>query len=316
VVADSEGTYRQVPELADLTEEKLRQWLLRTFKIPPTQDLSAEQLVALFESAQTGEPTEGLARRPASSKPRVSCPEADLVLITVNQYETQAVHDEFRAATGTESIPFPLDGRLYHKLGTLNGTMVYHAISEMGSGGPGAMQQAVDKAIRALNPGAAIAVGIAFGVSEQMQDIGDILLSTQIQLYDLHRAGTEILLRGDKPHATPRLINHFNVFNQIKWRGAKVRPGLILSGETLIDDKDYRDQLMKLQVEAIGGEMEGAGLYVASADHKVDWIVIKAICDWADGNKNVNKKQRQRKAAKNAAKFVVESLKYAALNRK
>ena len=61
--------------------------------------------------------------------------------------------------------------------------------------------------------------------------------------------------------------------------------------------------------------MEGTGLYVASADHKVDWIVIKAICDWADGNKTINKTQRQKKAAKNAAEFLVESLKYATLKR-
>ena len=111
------------------------------------------------------------------------------------------------------------------------------------------------------------------------------------------------------------MINHFDVFNQIKWGGAKVRPGLLLSGEKLIDDKDYRDQLIALQVEAVGGEMEGAGLYVASAEHKIDWIVIKAICDWADGNKSINKTQRQKIAAKNAAVFVVESLKYAALTR-
>ncbi len=61
--------------------------------------------------------------------------------------------------------------------------------------------------------------------------------------------------------------------------------------------------------------MEGTGLYVASADHKVDWIVIKAIRDWADGNKRVNKKQRPKKAATNAVEFLVESLKYAALKR-
>ncbi len=61
--------------------------------------------------------------------------------------------------------------------------------------------------------------------------------------------------------------------------------------------------------------MEGAGLYVAGADHKVDWIVIKAICDWADGNKGVNKKARQQLAAKNAAVFLVESLKYSGLRR-
>jgi hypothetical protein len=61
--------------------------------------------------------------------------------------------------------------------------------------------------------------------------------------------------------------------------------------------------------------MEGAGLYVSSAEHKLDWIVVKAICDWADGNKGVDKQERQRTAAKNAAIFLVESLKYAALKR-
>lgn len=242
-------------------------------------------------------------------------PRPDLVLVTVNEHETKAVHDAFLEATGAEGAPVSLEGRLYHNLGTINGTTVFHAISEMGSGGPGAMQQAVDKAIRALDPGAVIAIGIAFGVSEADQSIGDILLSRQIQLYDLQRAGTEIILRGDKAHAASRLINHFDAFNQVKWKGVRVRPGLILSGEKLIDNKDYRDQLLALQAEAVGGEMEGAGLYVASADHKVDWIVIKAICDWADGNKGANKKQRQKKAAKNAADFLVQSLKYASLMR-
>lgn len=127
--------------------------------------------------------------------------------------------------------------------------------------------------------------------------------------------GTEIVLRGDKPHASSRLINHLEGFCQVKWKGAKVWPGVILSGEKLIDNIDYRDQLLKLDNEAVGGEMEGAGLYVSSHDHKVDWIVIKAICDWADGNKKKNKTRRQKKAAKNAAEFLVESLKYAPLKR-
>jgi hypothetical protein len=41
--------------------------------------------------------------------------------------------------------------------------------------------------------------------------------------------------------------------------------------------------------------------------------VIKAICDWADGNKEVDKTARQKLSAKNAAEFVVESLKYTPL---
>jgi nucleoside phosphorylase len=122
---------------------------------------------------------------PKSARPRGpkasdgAKPRPDLVLVTVNEHETKAVHDAFLIATGAEGVPVPLEGRLYHDLGTINGTTVYHAISEMGSGGPGAMQQAVDQAIRALDPGAVVAIGIAFGVSEAEQAIGDILLSRQ-----------------------------------------------------------------------------------------------------------------------------------------
>lgn len=240
-------------------------------------------------------------------------PNPDVVVVTVNEHETKAIHDAFQAATGIAAVPAPLDGRVYHNLGTLNGTTVFQAISEMGSGGPGAMQQVVDKAIRALDPGAVIAVGIAFGVSEDHQSIGDILLSKQLRLYDLQRAGAKIVLRGDKPHASTRLINHFESFTHTKWKGVRVRPGVILSGERLIDNIDYRDQLLTLEREAVGGDMEGAGLYVSCHEHKVDWIVIKAICDWADGNKGVDKTARQELAAKNAAQFLIQALQYAPL---
>ncbi len=51
--------------------------------------------------------------------------------------------------------------------------------------------------------------------------------------------------------------------------------------------------------------MEGAGLYVAAHDAKVDWILVKAICDWADGNKDDT---AQALAARNAAEFVLHVL--------
>ncbi len=248
------------------------------------------------------------ARQMAKIKP-------DLVLVTVNEHETKAIHDAFQAATGNPGTPETHEGRLYRNLGVLNSTTVFYALSEMGSGSLGAMHQPVDKAIRALDPGAVIAVGIAFGVDEDKQSIGDILLSKQLRPYDLQRAGKEIILRDDKPHATPRLINYFESFAQARWVGAKIRPGVILTGARLIDDINYWDQLLKLEGEAVGGEMEGAGLYVASHEHKVDWIVIKAICDWADGNKKQNKAARQKKASKNVSEFLVQALQYAPLKR-
>lgn len=241
---------------------------------------------------------------------------ADVLLVTVNEHETQAILSAFEQATGKRAERFPLGDRVYRNLGTVNGTKVFHALSEMGSGSPGASQQTVDKGIRALNPGAVIAVGIAFGVNEKKQAIGDVLVSRQLHLYELQRKGRRIVSsRGDKPHASTRLINFFEGMAQTSWTVAPVRVGVLLTGEKLVDDVDYRGQLIKFEPEAVGGEMEGAGLYVACQDHKVDWIVIKSICDWADGQKSKNKVARQKKAARLAAEFVLHALKQAPLKR-
>lgn len=75
-----------------------------------------------------------------------------------------------------------------------------------------------------------------------------------------------------------------------------------------MDNIDFREQLRELEPETIGGEMEGAGLYAACQDNHVDWILVKAICDWAGGNKAQNKDEYQRLAADNAARFVLYAL--------
>jgi len=46
----------------------------------------------------------------------------------------------------------------------------------------------------------------------------------------------------------------------------------------------------------------------------VDWILVKAICDWADSNKAQDKDARQQTAAQNAAAFVLEALQFAPIN--
>jgi nucleoside phosphorylase len=90
--------------------------------------------------------------------------------------------------------------------------------------------------------------------------------------------------------------------------GPKVHFGLMLSGEKLADNINFREQLRQLEPEAIGGEMEGAGLYAAAERNHVDWIVIKAISDWADGKKKYKKSQRQQIAEENAIQLVMHVL--------
>jgi nucleoside phosphorylase len=240
---------------------------------------------------------------------------ADVLIVTVTRTESQAVLQIFKEATEQNSQSITIGDRTYRDLGMVNGSKVFMAISEMGASGLGAAQQAVHKAIQALNPHAVIMVGIAFGMNKTKQALGDILVSKQLMLYESQRLGKgEIIARGDRPHCSASLLNYLSNAH-LDWDGAEVHFGLILTGEKLIDDLDYRKSLKELETEAIGGEMEGSGLYVSCQDAKVDWILVKAICDWADGNKNQDKKQRQAQAAKNAAEFVVHALQHATLPR-
>ncbi|KUG17976.1 hypothetical protein ASZ90_012328 [hydrocarbon metagenome] len=239
-------------------------------------------------------------------------PKSDILIVTTTTVESQALMKVFKEATGKDPNPVEISKRIYHDLGKVNGARIFMALSEMGSSGPGASQQAVQKGISALCPSAVILVGVAFGINEQKQAIGDILVSQQLLLYDLQRIGNEkIIIRGDKPHSSTWLFNRFNNNARIYWTRSKVHSGPILTGEKLIDNVDYRDKLKTFEPEAIGGEMEGAGLYVACQDAKVDWILVKAICDWADGNKAQDKDKRQQLAADNAAQFVLDALKLA-----
>jgi nucleoside phosphorylase len=240
--------------------------------------------------------------------------EADILIVTVTKVESTAILQAFEPILGVKATPLSIEDRIYFDLGTINKARIFLTQSEMGSGGLGASLLTVRKGIEDLFPTAVIMVGIAFGVNEEKQAIGDILVTEQLRLYDLQRVGTQdeqeqVILRGDKPHASPWLINLFKSAD-ISWEKARVRFGTVLTGEKLLDNIDYRNQLLSFEPEAIGGEMEGAGLYVACQDKKVDWILVKGICDWADGEKGQDKESRQKTAASNAAAFVVHTLKF------
>ncbi len=247
--------------------------------------------------------------------PTIETPTADILIVTVTPTESQAVLKAFKEATGKTANTVAVGDRVYRDLGIIKGAKVFMALSEMGAGGLGASQQAVQKAIAALQPHAVIMVGIAFGINEDKQKIGDVLVSKQLMLYESQRIGAgEIISRGDRVHSSTRLFNYLNNAH-FDWELAKVRFGLVLTGEKLVDNLDYRESLKKLATEAIGGEMEGAGLYASCHDANVDWILVKAICDWANGDKEHDRDQRQQLAADNAAAFVLFALQHAPLPR-
>jgi nucleoside phosphorylase len=240
-------------------------------------------------------------------------PHVDVLLVTVTKVETTAVLAAFGALE--RSKPLSIEGRVYFDLGIVNGTRVGLTRSEMGAGGLGASLHTVDKGIEALSPVAVIMVGIAFGIDAQKQHIGDVLVAAQLRPYELQRVGTrpdgsvDIVLRDERPHASPGLLNWLKSA-ELAFRGPTLRFGTILTGSKLVDHIDFRERLRAQEPTAIGGEMEGAGLYVACHHAKVDWIMVKAICDFADGQKGKHEEERQALAAKNAAAFVHHALSF------
>ncbi len=237
-----------------------------------------------------------------------------ILLVTVTKTETQALLDLISKATCQPWHRRYLQNKPYYALGTLGGAELVLVQSEMGAATFGGAILTVSKAIETIAPVAVIMVGIAFGArhmneaNPKGQRLGDVLVAKQIVAYEPGKVKGKFIPRGGRVDCSPTLLGKFRT-GELDWAGCKtmdgspasVYIGLLLSGEKLIADGELRDQLVNMEPEAIGGDMEGAGLYAAAGVAKVDWILVKAICDWADGNKNDDAQQL---AAHNAADFV------------
>jgi nucleoside phosphorylase len=66
----------------------------------------------------------------------------------------------------------------------------------------------------------------------------------------------------------------------------EVISGQVVSGEKLVNNQAFRDALVARFPAAIGGEMEGIGAYAMAQRRRREILLVKAICDWADGLKN------------------------------
>ncbi len=229
-----------------------------------------------------------------------------IVLLTFNEHETRAVQEEFCPGRSPETV-VDQDGAVYYLLGECCGARIVHQVSGQG---PGPAQQTTQKACAYWNPRAVIGVGIAFGVKEEKQRIGDVLVSSYLLPYDRRkeRQGGPCF-RGERPPASRRLLDRFRDWSHTCEQGKlwpRIWIGGLLTGGALEDNREHRDQLLKQSGadDIVGGEMEASGIYEATADNRTDWIIVKGICDWGHGKDNPTQKEDQRLAAKNAARVL------------
>lgn len=230
----------------------------------------------------------------------------NFLVVTATEIETKSLHDVM-----PEIIQRVVVGNNTYYLGQIG---LYNVINvqclQMGSLAPGGSSQTVSAALKEWDGiKAVIMVGICFGFDEDKQQIGDVIVSKSIRNYETRRMGKDHEIpRGGTYQSDTFLVNAFNnlilSWENIGTDGEKKKLiiGDYISGEQLVDNADVRNKLRLESPEAKAGEMEGNGLVASCEAIRKPWILVKAICDFADGNKGKEKDKKQLIAAASAVR--------------
>lgn len=228
------------------------------------------------------------------------------LFVTANEHEREAYEAKFIRQKSKYIL-----GKTYY-LGLFgNYPAAYIHVDEQGVTNPASMPL-VSQLVKELSPVAVIMVGIAFGVDEKKQKIGDVLVSDKILPYDSQK----ILEDKTEYKETPKEVGFqlLNAFRECReWiyylpnaEQAAVYIGSILTGSRLVNNYKYRTQLLNdfESYRPIGGEMEAQGIYSMCRIHGVtEWIIVKGICDWGYKKNTPNKDVNQKIAADAAVDY-------------
>lgn len=230
----------------------------------------------------------------------------NLLIVTATETETKAFHEAM-----PDTILRVICGDYSYHLGQVGQYNIIHVqCLEMGSLSSGGSAQTVNAALKEWpSIKAVIMVGICFGFNKSKQKIGDVVVSSSVKNYETRRVGkTKDIPRGKTYQADKCLLNAFNNLKQT-WENIDIENhkkgytiGEYVSGEQLVDNEEARNKLLAETPEAKAGEMEGNGLAASCVNARIPWILVKAICDFADGNKGRSKKKKQAIAAASAAR--------------
>jgi nucleoside phosphorylase len=223
------------------------------------------------------------------------------LLVTVTDIEMEKLHEQLSPISDNNKIiKISYNSHTYYigKFGLYN--IVHVNCNNMGSTGRGASIITINDSLNNWeNVEAVIMIGIAYGVDKARQKIGDVLISKNIIPYDKYKIKNGVKEERGEIFTSGQIL--FDRFKNITdCSQIKCHIGDIASGEILINDEEFRNAITKRFPNTIGGEMEGTGLASASESKRKEWILIKGICDFADGNKDNNKDNNQIIAARNA----------------
>ena len=216
----------------------------------------------------------------------------DVLLVTTTDVEREGVLSYLQPRRKGGQVIEGSSGGVSLRLGRFGRYAAAWVQTEMGSQQRDGSTLTLRDAMDVVKPKAIVMIGIAFGIDRSWQRLGDVLVATSVQQYEHQKINARsVFQRGQELPCGPILAERFRTRGN-DWEmsrfASKVQThhGLMLSGEKLINNREFRDRLIDDFPTAIGGEMEGAGAYAAASRAGREIILVKSICDWADGEKN------------------------------
>ena len=258
---------------------------------------------------------------------------ADVVLVTATPTE----HHELERAA--KELGFGLTaqpGRAgdYYRLGDVGTNRVVAMRVSIGAFSPDGAAARAARSIQARAETQAttiMLIGTAFGIDQARQNIGDVIVSESVFLYDDRR-----IVDADKESARKYKVMYPSTPSTARkvasgtWHdrfrrlaeqylqdgtAEKVDLGVILSGGARIESAAYRDEVVAslppMDQPVIGGEMEGMGAISAALStdpYDPGWVVVKGTSDFADAPSRLKIKETRAVAARASAMAVLRVL--------
>lgn len=232
-----------------------------------------------------------------------------ILIITVADPEKKALRNAMKPLPNQKEILKIAGMKTVYNVGSLGAYPIAHIhCNNQGSVGTGGSILTVAGALNEIRgTKMCIMVGIAFGADSEKQQIGDVLVSSSVQTYESVRISTDengkIKIEDRNKLLIPGEIirNQFLSFDYDN-KKYSIHHGIFLCGEKLIDNLDYKQELLKRfnvitkqKTDIVGGEMEGIGLaYSMASIDNLNWMIVKGISDFGDGNKKNEKAMRQK----------------------
>lgn len=221
---------------------------------------------------------------------------ADVLIVTSAEIEKRAVLARFFPLQGEKAILVGNHQGITFRCGQFGRYSAAHVHTTQGPDGRHGATLTTSRALADMKFKACLVIGIAFGFDRKEQRLGDVLIAEQVQPYEHAKIEGDAELNKPRGASIPcgtvlseQFRSRMNTWEKNRTvTRVKLHQGVVLSGAKLVNSKPFRDRLLRQfkDLKPVGGEMEGHATYAAAQLTKVEIILVKAICDWADGDKD------------------------------